>query len=329
MFPLNKKTCSSTLDKDEAELIQKIKHMTKACNVDNISRTEAYFDYYIKFPEICWSFLASMVSRNAGWNMCDLEGLSLPKIIKKKFRTKLFLTYERANWLIFQDAYPQLLLYQYSTKIKRPMFHLLSFFHVSSFMEQEWNCFWKEKNVKRLLYSLIINEQNVIQQPVIKHPHYKMKVFYSPIFLFQDWFHFSAVIFPTCHGELYGASVHGFKSVTERINLGKRLAHILFKKELFPNFFEFACRTVHTGSRYDYEYYFNNGTKRTTPFLRCTYPAIKHRKQYMKDWSAKTPIKRRWLKFAGLQKYPIEMTDWYLNKQRQMNKAIYILSMMK
>ena len=100
------------------------------------------FDFIHQNREIHWSFLASMVSRNAGWNMCDLEGKWFPIFYEKEMRERLFLTYERANWLIFQDAFPQLLLYQYSTKVKQAMFHLLKYFHVSSFMEREWNYFW-------------------------------------------------------------------------------------------------------------------------------------------------------------------------------------------
>lgn len=312
------------VSRDECQLINWIKRETEKHNADNISRTDAYFDFYLSHPEISWAFLASMVSRNAGWNMCDLEGVHLPKLIKKKFRNKLFLTYERANWLIFHDAFPQLLLYHYSTKIKQPMFHLLKYFHVSSFMECEWGYFWKEKNGDRLMNSLIINEQNVIQTPVLNHPDYKVKVFYSPLFLVQDWFHFSAVIFPTCNGKLFGASVHGFKSVTNRIELGKKLASILFHKELYLGFMEFSLSTVHTGSRYDYERYSYYRVKRSTPFLRCTYPIIHHQIHERCDWSKKTSIKEQWRQISKHKYSSIEVTDWYKNKQRQLKKAIYI-----
>lgn len=324
-----KKPSLKQLNPDEIHLIQQIKQLTRKSNADNISRTEAYFTFYNKHPEVSWSFLASMVSRNAGWNMCDLEGIYFPKIIKKKFRKKLFLTYERANWLIFHDAFPQLLLYQYSTKINRSMFHLLKFFYVSSFMEREWQLFWSEKNRKRLMTSLIINEQNIIQNPVIKNPVYKKQVFQSTLFLFQDWFHFSAVIFPTCEGDLFGASVNGFKSVSKRIDLGKRLADILFSPDLYPSFYEFASKTVHTGSRYDYEHYFKDNTNLTTPFLRCTYPLIKHSRNREEDWSKKTQIKRKWRKTNVKHKHPIKITTWYKRKQRQMKKAIYLIEMLK
>ncbi|QED48399.1 DUF2515 domain-containing protein [Cytobacillus dafuensis] len=329
MKHFHKKKSLNQLNIDEIELIQQIHDQTIKNNADNISRTDAYFHFYHLHPEVLWSFLASMVSRNAGWNMCDLEGNWFPKIIKEQVRKKLFLTYERANWLIFQDAFPQLLLYQYSTKINRPMFHLLRFFHVSKFMESEWVVFWEERNYKRLLISQIINEQNIIQKPVIKNPVYKKRVFQSPIFFLQDWFHFSSVIFPTCEGKLYGTSVNGFKSLSKRIELGKRLADILFDKKLYPAFYEFALKTVHTGSRYDYEYYFKNRPNRSTPFLRCTYPVINHKRVFFEDWSKYKRLRRKWLKVDVQQKHPIEMTKWYLKKQRQLKKAIYISELIK
>lgn len=311
--------------KDEVKIIQEIKNLTHKFNADNVTRTYAYFQFFEQHPEIIWSFLASMVSRNAGWNMCDLEGEWFTKMINGNMRKKLFLTYERANWLIFQDAYPQLLVYQYSTKVNRPMFHLLKKLHISSFMEFEWHVFWNQRNRKRLMISQIINEQNIIQKPIIKSPLYRRRVFQNPLFLLQDWFHYSSVIFPTCEGVLYGASVNGFKSLSKRIDLGKRLADILFKDELFPQFLEFSKKTLHTGSRHDYETYFQNPTRRTTPFLRSTFPLIKHDdRYYAEDWSKKRRVKKIWRKESIKHIHPTELTNWYLNKQHQIKKVIQL-----
>lgn len=315
--------------KNERSLMELIKKHTAKNNIDNISRTDAYFHFYKEHPEVRWAFLASMVSRNAGWNMCDLEGSCFPKLFQKKVRDTLYLTYERANWLIFQDAYPQLLLYHYSTKMKRPMFHLLKTFHVSSFMEREWQHFWDEGNKMRLMISLIINEQNVIQKPVIDHPVYKTKVFRSFLFFFQDWFHFSSVIFPTCKGELYGASVNGFRSVSKRIDLGKRLARILFDSDHYSAIYEFASNTIHTGSRYDYEQYFKWKVCRNSPFLRCTYPIIAHHIHQFEDWSAKNQIKKGWQTEKVRQRHPEHITDWYLNKQKQLKAAARLAALFK
>jgi hypothetical protein len=308
----------------EMEIIRQIRTETDKKNTDNISRTKAYFTFFKKNPDIKWSFLASMVSRNGGWNMCDLEGSIFPQLLESKIRKELFLTYERANWLIFHDAFPQLLLYQYSTKINKPLFHLLPNFHISAFIQREWIRYWKESDKNRLTTALIINEQNVIHAPVILHPIYKKQVFDSLIFSFQDWFHFSCVLFPTCGGEVYGASVNGFRSLSKRINLGKRLASILFHPRLFPYFFEFAEKTTHTGSRYDYEQYFRVRTSRNTPILRTCFPVIEHRQQSYEDWSLQRIVSPAWLYFPATHRHPIHLTDWYFEKTHQLQKMVSI-----
>ncbi|WP_428908899.1 DUF2515 family protein [Niallia sp. Krafla_26] len=313
----------TSLTKVERQLVQHIKAETKKRNVDNISRTEAYLEFYQAFQEIDWSFLAHMVSRNAGYNICDLEGRWFPHLLDAKTRRTLFLTYEKANWLIFQDAYPQLLLYRYSIEKEKPLFHLLKYFHVSLFMEKEWNRFWINKGRKRLLYSLIINEQNVVQHPVIHHPFYQRNVFRSARFCFQDWFHFSSVLLPTCNGMLFGASVSGFKYVNKRIELGKKIAKILFDHSVFPLVYEFAIKTVHTGSRYDYERYFMRRKSRDTPLLRMSFPIVRHHIHHFEDWSLKIRIRRKWFDEPSL-KEPIILKDWFEKKQKQLHKIIQV-----
>ncbi len=49
-------------------------------------------------------------------------------------------------------------------------------FYVSVFMEKEWNRFWRERNKKRLMIALIINEQNKIQKPVIENRYIQSRV---------------------------------------------------------------------------------------------------------------------------------------------------------
>lgn len=306
----------------EQELIDCIQAITISANKDNISRTKSYYDLYKQHPEICWSFLAHMVSRNAGWNMCDLKGNWLPRVLTKEQSNRLFLTYERANWLIFHDAYPQLLLYHYSTKIGLPMFHLLKYFHVSSFMKNEWNIFWRKKDKDRLMVALIINEQNVIQKPVIEHHLYKKRVFHSLLFSFQDLLHFSSVLFPTVKGKLYGASVSQFRSVHHRIDLGKRLASILFHVELYPHFLEFAEKTSHTGSRFDYEQYFQQECGNTTPFLRHVYPVIQHHVHEYKDWQDIQSVRGSWFTNKVIHRHPIILTEWYKQKQKKLTRLI-------
>ena len=74
----------------EKLLLQQIKEKTNLLNINNITRTQAYWDYYLRHPEIHWALLAHMVSRNAGWNMTDLKGTLLPRLLTEKERISFF-----------------------------------------------------------------------------------------------------------------------------------------------------------------------------------------------------------------------------------------------
>lgn len=278
----------------EKQLLNTIKRLTKKRNRDNISRTKAYERYFRKYPEIKWALLAGLVSRNAGWNMCDLEGVWLPHILTNRFRQQLFLTYEEANWRIFQDAYPQLLLYHFSIKYNRPLFYLCKKLYITAFMEKEWGRFWESRNERRLAYSLIINEQHIIERPVIEKRFF---VFHSLLFLLQDWLHHCKVLFPTCYGELYGFSVSHFQDVDARIHLGKKLYELLFSPKLFPYFYQFISVTEPSGSRYDYGQYSSNKNKnKNSPILRRVYPIIAHQPTITDQWDVKCKIKTKWFR---------------------------------
>ncbi|TCN23081.1 DUF2515 domain-containing protein [Mesobacillus foraminis] len=322
---------AGTLDltAEEVQILFKIQSETARKNVDNVSRTSAYLDFYLQHPDIKWAFLASMVSRNGGYSMCDLEGEWYPKVLKPSIRNRLFLTYERANWTIFHDAYPQLLLYEYSTQKKRKMFHLLPYLKVSSFMLREWEQYWIHRDQKQLMTALIVNEQNVIHRTVVEHHVYQKQVFDTFMFFFQDRLHFSAVLLPTINGKLFGASVNGFKNVHKRIDLGKRLADILFNPKLYPSFLEFALLTEHTGSRNDYEQYFREKTYRDTPYLRCIYPVVRHHETAREDWYLKQGLQKSWMEKKVCHKHPIDLTKWFVGKQQQFKTLVLLKQLMK
>ncbi|QHZ47389.1 DUF2515 domain-containing protein [Bacillus sp. NSP9.1] len=309
------------------ELTRHILELTGKLNKDNISRTYAYKSYFDRHPEIKWSLLASFVSRNAGWSMTDLKG-RLFQIGLSAFQQKwLFITYERANWLIFSDAYPQLLLYQWSKDIGQPLFDLLPGLGVSLFMKTEWERFWRERDQKRLMYALIINEQNTIQTPIIQNPLFKKNVFHTIPFQVYEWFHFNTVIFPTVEGVFYGVSVKRFTSLKERIKLGKQLSRLLFSPELFPSFFHFTSYVPHTGSRFDMERW--AGVKsRSSPFLRTCYPVITHSLDGSKsDWF-RGEDKEGMFRDEKLPK-TIELTEWYFQKRRQLEAVFSLERLLK
>lgn len=300
----------------DLRFIPLIEYEANLANKDNISRTKAYEQFYRKHPDIKWSFLAGMVSRNAGWNMCDLTIYPYCTLMKTEYRRQLFLTYEQANWLIFRDAYPQLLLYHYSTKENRSLFHLSRYFFISVFMEKEWERFWIHRDETRLAYAQIINEQSLIQQPVIENGPHTKPVFRSLFFRLQDLLHFSTVLFPVKSGGLYGDSVTDFRSMKARIELGKRLFDLLFSSRLYPKFREFALSAEHTGSRHDYLRYCGQETL-TSPALRALYPVINHTFMPAPRSMSRLYAPEKW--FTPLKKMSsVPMNDFYRKKHEQL-----------
>jgi hypothetical protein len=217
----------------DKKIIQMIKLKTEELNLNNITRTKAYLDFYRKHPEIQWAFLAHMVSRNGGWSMTDLKGELLARLLSKREKNSYFSFLERGNWLIFQDAYPQLLLYEESLKREEPLFRLLPHFKVSIFIETIWDYYWETANSAILTIGLIINEQNYIENRVIQNQKYIKEVFGSLEFELQDILSVNQILFPyNDYGvtKLAGQTVNQFVSLHERIHLGKRLYAILFKQ---------------------------------------------------------------------------------------------------
>ncbi len=135
--------------------------------------------------------------------------------------------------------------------------------------------------------------------------------------------HFSTVLFPTCNGELYGSSVSHFRNIDKRIELGKRLAGLLFSEELFPLFYEFSCRTEPTGARYDYEQYRKNPRYHETPMLRGVYPLIHHQAGMTEQWDMIKKVKKKWFIEPIWEEAP-HLTDWYDHKQKQLHTAAII-----
>ncbi|MDP5272562.1 DUF2515 family protein [Chengkuizengella axinellae] len=246
-------------NKLEQKIINKIQQTTKANNLNNVTRTQAYLEIYKRNPSLHWALLAHMVSRNGGWNMTDLKGEFLPHLLSYEKRLATFLMLERANALIFQDAYPQLLLFEESQHLKKNLFHLLDAFHVSKFMRPFWELYWNEGQSTLLTVALIINEQNYIENRVISNPQFKEKVIDKFYFKAQSLLQLNQVIFPMISSkhkkkvELVGLTVQDFANLHERIEVGKKLYVILFcYQKQHQAIVRFSLQVPHTGSRMDY-----------------------------------------------------------------------------
>ncbi|PFJ91340.1 hypothetical protein COI97_25560, partial [Bacillus cereus] len=163
------------------------------------------------------------------------------------------------NWLIFQDVYPQFLLYEQSVKRSQRLFHLLPHLNVSTFMETMWNDFWKTGNKKTLAIATIINEQNYLEKRVIQNAHFKKTVLNSIGFKLFDFFQFNHILFPFYENDkkqkvlLFGDTMKHFTSLHERILIGKRLYSLLFRDtHILSQIISWAEHHPHTGSRKDY-----------------------------------------------------------------------------
>ncbi|MDV2683514.1 DUF2515 family protein [Alkalihalophilus lindianensis] len=304
--------------------IQKIKRMTMKNNLDNISRTKAYERFYKRNPEIRWALLAGIVSRNAGWNMTDLESTWFKEILEPSTRATIFAMYERSNWLIFQDAYPQLLLYEWKKKNQLVEFEQLKALNVSSFMQKEWQVFWDKRDEIRLCTALIINEQQLLEKEVMSRKTYSKKIFHTLRYQLEEHAHFSYVLLPTLEGSVYGQYVRNFANVGQRIKLGKRLAMLLFHPTIHTDILDFMYSIEHTGSRRDYERICKMESQNSSPILRWTYPIFSHPPAKGIDWSTNhkgvTSFFRR-----VKEKKPKEIRRW-VHKKRVELYWLYKLS---
>lgn len=237
----------------DKELIQKIKSETQLQNKNNLTRTAAYLAFFNKHPEIEWSFLAHMVSRNAGYFMTDLKGEFLPDILEDTFSEALYLMLEKGNSMIFEDAFPQLLLYEESKKRGVSLFHLCRFFHVSAFMEGVWELFFQGDHTPLLPVAQIINEQNHIEKNLVQTIEYK-RLLSKITYRIQEWLELSQIIFPILPLKYtVGKKMKKFENLEQRIQLGKHLYALLFKSTNFHSVYHFAQMHPHTGSRTDYD----------------------------------------------------------------------------
>ncbi len=257
------------LSDGERAIVHRIRHETQRLNRNNVTRTEAYRAIYGRCPELHWAMLAHMVSRNGGWCMTDLQGELIPRLLGPEQREPTFRFLERANALIFQDAYPQLLLYEAGQKLGRDLSRLLPAFGVSRFMQPAWAQFCRRKDPVPLTIALIVNEQHYIEGRVVQHPYYRKHVLGKLFFGMQSLLQLNQVIFPyrfaaqdaqlPLHaGEDIGLRAAGlvlenFGSLRERIAFGKRLYAMLFGvPEVREGVHRFARQVRHTGSRADY-----------------------------------------------------------------------------
>ncbi|MGG0410402.1 DUF2515 family protein [Peribacillus simplex] len=242
---------------EETALIKSIRTETTVLNRNNITRTQAYLAFYNRNPEVHWAFLAHMVSRNGGYHMTDLKSSSMTHLLDRAEQQKFFLFLERANSAIFADAFPQLLLYEHSKLKEFPLKRYLPVFRISRFMAPIWESFIEEPNSPLLTTALIINEQRMLQERILKRTRHG-EILRRLDFQLQEYLGFVKVIFPYEKKRnglhfLTGLTVERFADPKQRIETGKLLYELLFQHPVvFRGVGQFTKEVPHTGSREDY-----------------------------------------------------------------------------
>lgn len=79
----------------EKNIVAQITNKTHAYNRNNITRTQAYYEFFIRNQEVHWSFLAHIVSRNGGYYMTDLKSSYLKDFLSEPQINRYFLFLER------------------------------------------------------------------------------------------------------------------------------------------------------------------------------------------------------------------------------------------
>ncbi|MGG4490555.1 DUF2515 family protein [Metabacillus idriensis] len=279
---------------EERLAVREIKAQTAALNKNNLTRTAAYLAFYINHPEIHWSFLAHMVSRNGGYCMTDLKNGIVGQFLPEKEIAALFHFLESANALIFHDAYPQLLLYEQSLLAGKPLFHLLPALNVSRFMKPIWELFFKKRQSDVLTLALITNEQNYVEKQLVS----KSSILKTFPFAVQEKCGLTKVVFPykkhfyDTKYSLAGTEIGNFVNSAARIKIGKELYQTLFHPAVFNEALLYSKHTPHTGSRSDYWPHLFTPNKEKlkiqSPTLQEVWEDIAHPFQRYSDWLINT-----------------------------------------
>ncbi|QSO48945.1 DUF2515 family protein [Alicyclobacillus mengziensis] len=334
------------LSDDVQRSIDAIRRQTRQANRNNITRTNAYIDFFERHPEIHWALLAHCVSRNGGWCMSDTKGEWFSRMASNEQSQAFFSFLERSNWLIFEDAYPQLLLYEESRRRTKNLSFLLSLFGVSRFMKVMWDLFWETGDSNLLTRALIINEQNHIESRVVKDSVYESTVESSLQFRVESLLNLNQVLLPyhmDRKTHVAGTTMRHFHAIHDRIETGLRLYRILYQNErVHEAIVDFMVGIRHRGSRADYwperfttarpdvvdEVYrprfSDDGTedKIYSPALADVWPDVPHQPAESGDWFQ--DLSSVIYLFSFVPNGPIDISHEYIDKLKTIEKTIML-----
>jgi len=214
-------------------------------NRDNVARTAAYLELYAwtraHGRELPWVLMAHLVSRNAGYLMSDLARMSdrpdTDASVADATRT-LFLLLERANWLIFHDAWHHVLSFLLGRALESP--------RVPRYMIDAWARHAAAPDERRLVLDLVHNEQNLIERRAVHHPHLAAGARLLALIEAsgrEKPLHFALPDAPAI-------TVRGFAQLERRIEAGRRIYdEVIADRGRRDALFAWAIEHPHTGSR--------------------------------------------------------------------------------
>jgi hypothetical protein len=248
-----------------------------ARNRDNVTRTESYLELYAYTrdnpPDLPWLLMAHLVSRNGGYLMSDVAdsiarggGAFSPGAL-----VSLFAMLERANFLIFYDAWHHVLL------------HLLgrsgeaSSARVTPFVRAAWSRYESAHGEavatasaeKQLVRDLVTNEQNFIERRVVHAPRFAQAL--AIVEFGASIGRETPIVLPDKSRTIH---VGRFALLGRRIEVGWRIFdEILADRAERERLFAWAMAHPHTGSRAVYG-------GRATRTIREAWPADQVRKRW-------------------------------------------------
>jgi hypothetical protein len=249
-------------------------------NVDNVARTESYLELYAltreRPPELPWLLMAHLVSRNAGYLMCDLA-LAIDRadgVFRRDALEEMFLFLERANYLIFLDAWDHVVR------------HLLGDSQAgggaSRFMRDAWARY--EAALARglvpalerdLVFDLVQNEQTLIEHNVVHEPEFARAR--AVVHFIEASGKERPMALPLTDARI---KVGGFLRLEQRIDTGRRIFdEVLRDPGRRAAIYDWARVRPHTGSR-------AVAGGRETPHLRDLWPVRRVRALWSKIHAA-------------------------------------------
>ncbi len=234
-----------TLATLRAELIER--------NVDNVARTQSYLELYAwtreHGVELPWLFMAHLVSRNAGYLMTDLarriaamrgaEGHDNDPTMTGAMEN-LFVLLERANFLIFWDAW------HHVGAVLAGELDTLASPRTPRFMIDAWQRHHTAPDERTLVLDLVHNEQHLIEHRAVHHP--ELGAGLRLMFLIEASGKDRPLVFPAADAPDIRA--RRFAEVDQRIAVGRRIFdEVLADRARRDAMFAWAMAHPHTGSR--------------------------------------------------------------------------------